>query len=47
MDAHRDRVGVLEQTVGKRGFPVIDVGDDAEIAGVGGQASVQAAVSDR
>jgi hypothetical protein len=31
---HRDRVGVLEQAVGKRGFAVIDVSDDAEIAGV-------------
>jgi hypothetical protein len=27
--------GGFEQTIGKRGFPVVDVGDDREIAGVG------------
>ena len=27
------RIGHLQETVGKGGFPVIDMGDDAEIAG--------------
>ena len=28
----RDRVGRLDQAVGERGFPVVDMGDDGEIA---------------
>jgi hypothetical protein len=30
-----DRTGELEHPVGEGGFAVVDVGDDAEIAGVG------------
>ena len=31
--AHLDCAGEFEQTVGERRFPVIDMGDDAEISG--------------
>src|SRR6185369_16103570 len=34
--ALRHRVGVLEQAVGERRFPVVDVGDDREVADEGG-----------
>jgi hypothetical protein len=36
-DALGNGVGVLKQSVGKRGFAMVDVGDDAEITGVFGR----------
>jgi hypothetical protein len=32
--AHRDLIREFEESIGQRRFAVVDVGDDAEIAGV-------------